>query len=283
MRVKAFLAVFVVLSLSLASCSKFVRMQKSNDYQKKLAYANELYQQEKYNKAQLLYSQVKDAFKGTKQYEQIFYNYAYTFYEVQDYTSAAFYFKNFVQVFPNSSKTEEMAFMEAYCFFKLSPRPELDQTNTIKAISAMQTFINIYPNSERVAKATDIIDQLRQKLELKGYKAAKLYYDMGNYKAAGLSFNNLLLDYPASEKGDKYKFLAIKAYYKYASNSVFSKQEERYQTVITQYLSFADFYPNSPYLKEAESFYSLAKKNIQSLAKKNIQSLKNESNKKNRK
>ncbi len=250
-------------------------MQKSNDYQKKLAYANTLFQQEKYTKAQLLYSQIKDAFKGTQEYEQIFYNYAYTFYEVKDYTSAAFYFKNFVQVFPNSSKTEEMAFMEAYCFFKLSPRPELDQTNTTKAISAMQTFINIYPNSDRVTQATDIIDKLRQKLERKGYKAAKLYYDMGYYKAAGLSFNNLLLDYPASEQGDKYKFLAIKAYYKYADKSIFSKQEERYQTVITQYLSFADFYPNSPYLKEAESLYTLAKKNIQSL--------KNESTKKNRK
>lgn len=275
MKLKAYLAGFIILSLSLASCSQYNRIQKSNDYQKKLAFANKLYKEEKYNKAQLLYSQVKDAFKGTKQYEQLFYNYAYTYYYMKDYESAAFYFKNFVQAFPNSSKTEEMDYMQAYCFYKLSPRVELDQANTIKAISAMQTFINIYPNSKRVKEGTEIIDKCRAKLELKEYKAAKLYYDLGYYKAAGVTFSNLLLDYPDSEDGDKYKFLSIKSYYKYADKSVITKQKERYQTVITQYLSFEDFYPNSQYLKEAASYYTLAKQNIQSLE--------HESTKKNRK
>lgn len=253
------------MTLSLSSCSEYNRMQKSNDYQKKLTYANKLYKNEKYNKAQLLYSQIKDAFKGTKQYEQLFYNYAYTYYFMKDYESAAFYFKNFVQIFPNSSKTEEMNYMQAYCFYKLSPRVELDQTNTMKAISAMQTFINIYPNSDRVKEGTEIIDKCRMKLEAKEYRAARLYYDLGYYKAAGISFTNLLLDYPDSDQGDRYKFLAIKSYFKYADNSVISKQKERYQTVVTQYLNFEDFYPNSSYLKEAKSYYTTAQKNIQSL------------------
>ena len=267
MRVKVFLAICITLTLSLASCSKFNRMQKSNDYQKKLAYANTLYQAEKYNKAQVIYGQIKDVFKGTKQYEDLFYNYAYTYYYMKDYTSSAFYFKNFVQAFPNSAKTEEMAYMEAYCFYKLSPRVELDQADTEKAISAMQTFINIYPRSERVKDATDIIDKCRQKLEKKDYKAAQLYYDLGYFKAAGVTFDNLLLDFPDSEKGDEYKFMSIKSYFKYADKSVFSKQRERFQTVVTEYLSFADFYPNSPYLEEAESYYTLAKKNIQTIDK----------------
>jgi len=265
MSVKTFLTGLIILSLSLTSCSKFNRMQKSNDAQKKLDYANELYQNEKYNKAQQLYGQIKDSYKGTKKYEQVFYNYAYTFYKMKDYTSAAFYFKNFVEVFPSSDKTEEMAYMEAYCFYMLSPRVELDQGETEKAISAMQTFINIYPSSEKVKEATEIIDKCRLKLERKGYRVAKLYYDLKYYKAAGVTFNNLLLDYPDSEKGDQYKFMAIKSYYKYADKSVVRKQKERYQEVITEYLSFKDFYPESNYMEEAETYYNSAKNHIKSL------------------
>ena len=51
-------------------------------------------------------------------------------------------FKGFLEVFPNSSKAEEIAYMHAYCFYMQSPKVELEQTNTAKAIGMMQTFIN---------------------------------------------------------------------------------------------------------------------------------------------
>ncbi|HLR37176.1 MAG TPA: outer membrane protein assembly factor BamD [Chitinophagaceae bacterium] len=255
----------LILSMTVASCSKFNRIRKSNDNEKILNYANDLFKEEKYKKAQELYDLIKNSYKATKKYEQISYNYVYTYYYLQNYTSAAFYFKNFVQVFPKSDKREEMAFMQAYCFYKLSPRPELDQTDTKKAISAMQTFINIYPKSDSLQKATKIIDKLRGKLEKKAYKAAKLYFGLEYYEAAGVSFNNLLLDYPSSEKGDMYKFMAVKSYYEYADHSIFSKQKIRYQKVISQYRNFEEFYPNSPYLEEAKSYYHSAKKDLDKL------------------
>jgi outer membrane protein assembly factor BamD len=155
--------------------------------------------------------------------------------------------------------------MQAYCFYKLSPRVELDQTNTTKAISAMQTFINIHPNSDKVAEATAIIDKCRQKLEEKEYNAAALYYNIGHYKAAGITFANLLLDYPDSELGDKYKLLEIKSYYKYAVNSIMEKQKERYEEVVTQYLNFVDIYPDSKYKEEAEQYYTLSKNSLKTL------------------
>lgn len=264
MRITAILSIGL-LALTLASCSEYSKIQKSTDVQKKYQYANKLYESGKYTKAQTLYSEIKDAFRGTKQAEDLLYRYAYTFYYVGDYESAAFYFKNFVSTFPNSPKALEMDYMQAYCFYKLSPRVELDQSNTTKAISAMQTFINMHPNSDKVAEATKIIDECRAKLEQKEYNAAKLYYDIGYYKASGITYSNLLLDYPDSEKGDMYKFLEIKAYYKYAFNSIAEKQEERYGDVVTQYLNFAELFPNSKYGKEAESYYNLAQQNIKKI------------------
>src|SRR5699024_484352 len=121
-----------------------------------------------------------------------------------------------------------------------SPRPELDQTDTKKAISALQTFINMYPNSDRVKKATTLIDKLRGKLELKEYKEAKLYYGLEYYKAAGVTFKYLLLDYPESERGDEYKYMAIKSYFRYADHSVIGKQKKRFQKVVSQFRNFEE-------------------------------------------
>lgn len=247
------------------ACSKFNKMQKSNNAQEKLEYADQMFEQKKYNKAQEIYGQIKDSYKGTQKYEQLTYNYTYTYYYMKDYVSAAFYFKNFIEIFPSSDRTEEMAFKEAYCFYMLSPRVELDQSNTEKAISAMQTFMDIYPNSDMVSEATEIIDKCREKLEAKAYRAAKLYYGMGQYRAAGVTYNNMILDYPDSEKGEFYKFMAVKSYFQFAEKSVQNKQKERFQDVVTEYLSFKDFYPESSYLREAEGYYNIAQKNIKTL------------------
>lgn len=253
------------LVFCLAACSEYSKIEKSTDIQKKLQYANQLYDAGKYTKAQVLYGEIKDAFRGSPQAEDLLYHYAYTFYNIGDFETGAFYFKNFVSTFPNSPKATEMDYMQAYCFYKLSPRVELDQTNTTKAISAMQTFINIHPNSDKVEEATRIIDACRQKLEDKEYNAAKLYYNLGMYKAAGITYSNLLLDYPDSKSGDRYKLMEIKAYYLYAKNSIYQKQKERYQEVVTQYLNFMDLYPDSPYKDQAEAYYTMSQNNLKTL------------------
>ena len=101
-------------------------------------------------------------------------------------------FKSFLEIFPNSTKAEEVDYMRAYCYYKQSPKPELDQTNTIKAMGMMQTFINTHPGSARNKEANEIIDICRAKLETKDYKSAQLYYDLGQFRAAGVAFTALL-------------------------------------------------------------------------------------------
>lgn len=260
-----YIGIGLAFILALNSCGEYGKIQKSSDFNKKLTYANQMFAEKKYARAQTLYDQIKDVFKGTKDYEALFYKYAYTYYYLKDYESAAFYFKNFADVFPNSPEAINMQFMQAYSFYKLSPRVELDQANTEKAISAMQTFINTYPNSDKVPEANQIIDSCREKLELKEYNAAKLYYNLGFYKAAGISFTNLLRDYPDSRDGDQYKYMAIKSYYDYANNSIPDKQIERYGDVITQYQDFVDHYPQSKYLKSAERYYTLSQNSLKKL------------------
>ena len=129
-----------------------------------------------------------------------YYKYAYCAYYQKNYTDAENLFKGFLGVFPNSSRAEEIAYMHALTYYKQSPNVQLDQTNTNKAIGMMQGFINTYPNSPRVADANKIIEKCRAKLEEKDYLAAKLYYNLQMYQAAGIAFTNLLNSYPESQK-----------------------------------------------------------------------------------
>jgi outer membrane protein assembly factor BamD len=143
--------------------------------------------------------------------------------------------------------------MRAYCYYKLSPKIELEQVNTLKAMGMMQTFINTHPGSERNKEATEIIDKCRVKLEMKEYRGAELYYNLSEYRAAAIAFSTLLNNYPESISGDRYKLMVVKSYFKFAKLSILDKQEERFEKVITEYQDFVDRYPESKLLSEAES------------------------------
>ncbi|MFC4262178.1 outer membrane protein assembly factor BamD [Ferruginibacter yonginensis] len=247
------------------SCSKFSKIQKSTDINYKLQKADEYYAKKKYRNAQLLYEELFPAMKGSEKFEDLYYKYAFCFYYDKQYKDAENLFKGYLEVFPNSPRAEEVDFTRAYCYFKESPKIELEQTNTLKAMNMMQTFINTHPGSPRNKQASDIIDEGRAKLELKEERAAQLYYNLGQYRSAGIAFDNLLNNFPESPKGDQYKLMVVKSYYKFAKLSITEKQQERFEKVTTEYSDFADRFPESKLLKEAEDYSNLSKKQIKEL------------------
>ncbi|MEO6814122.1 MAG: outer membrane protein assembly factor BamD [Ginsengibacter sp.] len=250
----------------LASCNnQFNKVLKSTDYEYKLKKADEYYANKKYKNAEALYIELFPVFKGSDKFEELYYKYAYCSFYQKNYLDAENLFKGFLGVFPNSPKAEEIAYLHAFTFYKQSPKVELDQANTSKAIGMMQSFINTYPNSTRLVEANDIIAKCREKLEEKDYKAAQLYYNISQYRAAGITFSNLLNSYPESIKGDEYLLMAMKSNFQFAKLSMSDKQEERYGKVVAEYFDFADRYPESKLLKEAENYKNLSQNNIKQI------------------
>ena len=244
-----------IVAVVLGSCGGGMnKIMKNPDPNFKLRIAEQYFAKKKYSRAQMLYEDVMPYFKTDKLFEDIYYKYAYCAYYQLDYLNAENLFKSFLEIFPNSTKAEEIDYMRAYSFYKQSPKPELDQTNTIKAMGMMQTFINTHPGSARIKGANDIIDIGRRKLEIKDFKSAQLYFDMGQFRAAGVAFTTLLNDYPESQNGDEYKLMIIKSYYRYAEMSVEEKKPERFEQVITECNEFVDRFPESKLRKEAEVF-----------------------------
>jgi outer membrane protein assembly factor BamD len=256
-----YLLIFLV-SVSFFSCAnKLTKTLKSTDNEYKLKVAENYYAQKKYDKAQIIFEDLFPVFKGTAKFEDLYYKYAYTAYHLKDYSSSENLFKTFVETFPNSGKAEEADFMRAYCFHMQSPKAELDQTSTTKAIGQLQAFINNHPLSPRVPEATAIIDESRKKLEVKDYKSAELYYNLGYYKAAAIAFTTLMENYPDSDKAEDYKVMVIKSYYLYANNSIEEKQSERYDKVISECTDFFDRFPESKQVKTVE-YYKTQSLNI---------------------
>ena len=262
---KAFLVVLV--SMVLVSCSNLSKIQKSTDYDYKLKKAEEYFAKKSYSNAQVLFEDIFPAMKGTARFEDLYYKYAYATFYLKDYLNAENLFKGFVEIFPNSSRAEECDYMRAFCYYKQSPKVDLDQTNTSKAVALMQAFINTHPNSTRVKDASDIIDACRIKMELKDYKSAELYYTLGNYKSAATAFTTLSENYPDSQKGDSYKLMVVKAWYQYALNSVPEKQKERFERVLNECADFTDRYPESKQVEEVDRFKKQTNNNLKNISK----------------
>jgi outer membrane protein assembly factor BamD len=261
-----FLAVIVIIGF-LAACSKksVTKIIKSKDVEYKLGMAERYYANKKYSKAQILYEDLFPLLRNDPRFEDLYYKYAYCAFYQKDYMNAENLFKGFIDTYPKSQRTAEADYMHAFCFFKQSPKIELDQTATEKTIGLMQAHMNNYPETVKMDDAKKIIQECFDKLELKEYKSAELYYNIGTYRAAAISFTNLLNNYPESKKADEYKFMIIKSYYLYAGLSIESKRKERYEKVIEEYYDFNDRFPESNLLKEAEKYFNLSKNNLKAI------------------
>lgn len=265
MRKFSFLFIALIIMVMGSCKSTHEKVLASKDVTYKLAKANEYYDQKKYFKANEVYETLMPALRGTKNYEELYYRYAYSFYYQEDYLSASYQFKNFIENFPKSTKADECEFMYATCLYKMSPKFSLDQSNTYKAIEALQTYINIHPGSKNLTEANNYIAICRSKIEVKDANAAKLYFDIGEYKAASVAYKALIQAYPESKSLDLYQLMVIKSYYKYAKSSIQQKQEERYAEAINAYNELLEFTPRSTHLKEAEKYFSSANNSIKQL------------------
>jgi outer membrane protein assembly factor BamD len=263
--VQVFLSV-VFLSMLLYGCNGYNKLLKSKDFDKKYEAALDFYEKEDYFKAQQLFDELLVVFRGTPRAEEVYFKYAYTFYHMGDYLSSAYHFQRYALTFPKSSKTEEALYMSAYSKYKDSPKWSLDQTSTQEAITQLQTFINIYPESERIAQCNDYIDELRAKLDRKDFERAKLYHTTGYYLSAITSLNLFIKNNPGSAFREDAMFLLLDAHFRYASRSVPARRSERFQDAQGAYRNLVAAYPESRYRQAADQIHRKVSEELIGLA-----------------
>lgn len=255
----------IPLMMLMASCTEYTKVLKSHDIDYKFEYAKKAYNEEKYLQASTLLNDIYTPLRGTAKGEEALYLLAMSYYGNQDYTNSNLYFKTYYTRYPKGQYAEQARFYSGYGFYLDSPDPQLDQSNTIKAIEELQGFLDRYPYSEKVTEAQNAMFEMQDKLTLKELQNAQLYYNLGNfmgnnYESAIIVSQNALKDYPYSKYREDFELLILKAKFQEAKQSVNEKMEDRYRDVIDEYYSFINNYPESTHRKEADTIYKIAEK-----------------------
>jgi outer membrane protein assembly factor BamD len=255
---------FIIGSLILLvfqSCD-FNTAKKIQDPQKRYQKALDYYELGKYAKTQLLLEDVILSLRMTKDGEEALYKFAYSYYHMKDYILAGYYFRKYVEDYPKGNYAEEAQFMSAKCYYLDAPKHKLDQAPTMTALQEFEFFITRYPESQKIEECNKYVDELRGNLEKKSFENAKLYYDIGYYGAAGIAFQNSMKEYPDSKYKEDILYYILLSNYKYAKNSIYTKQKERYQKTTSSYKKLMEKYPQTKYLKDAENIYKMTQKEL---------------------
>lgn len=249
--------IILILPLLASSCGEYGKILKSTDNELKKNKALEYYAAGQYAKTAELLGQILPRYRATVEAEELNWVNAESSYKMKEYELAGTYYRSLVEEYPFGKHAEEATFKVAKCDYATSPRAELDQANSKKAIDGFNLFIKKYPASPFVEEARVLIKELEEKLVEKSYNSARLYYDMKKYKSAITALENSLKEYSESKYREEMMFLKLNSTYLYAVNSFANKQRERFQATLDDYYSFMDEYPETKYSKEIKRIYEV--------------------------
>ena len=243
-----------LLSLSLAACkSEFEKVRTSGDPEQILKLADSYYAEGKYGKSQALYELVVNALRGDPRLQDAYFRYADSYFQTKQYVLASYYFRNYAETYTVSEKRREAQYMEAMSYVALSPDFRLDQEYTRKAITALEQYVNTYPDTDKLERINDQLDELRAKQEAKAYDAARLYFDMKQYQSAVQAYERVLQDYPDSDRAQEIRFRIADSYIRLADNSVIAKRRERYESAVDAINVYLKKYPRGEFARSLRS------------------------------
>ena len=264
------------------SCGEYNKVLKSSDYEYKYEAAKSYFGKGQYVKAASILEELITILKGTDNAEESLYMLAMSYFNQEDYITASHYFTQYYTTYPKGTLTELARYFTGKSLYLDTPEARLDQSSTYKAIQELQMFMEYFPESERKTEAQLMIFNLQDKLVLKDYLSAKLYYDLGtytgnasmttdrringnNFQACITTAENALKDYPYTSLREDISILLLRAKHRLGTESVDEKKEERMREAIDEYYAFKNEFPESKYMKEVESIYKDASKYVKEL------------------
>ena len=255
----------LLAALLLSSCGEYNKLLKSTDYEYKYEAAKNYFAKGQYNRAATLLNELIAILKGTDKAEESLYMLGMSYYNQNDYQTAAQTFTQYYNVYPRGTFTELARFHAGKALYLDTPEPRLDQSGTYNAIQQLQMFLEYFPNSAKKDEAQNMIFAFQDKLVMKEYLSAKLYYNLGNYlgnnyESCVITAQNALKDYPYTNMREDLSILILRAKYEMAVFSVEDKREERYREAVDEYYAFKNEFPESKYMKDADRIFKEAQK-----------------------
>ncbi|MBR3702204.1 MAG: outer membrane protein assembly factor BamD [Alistipes sp.] len=253
----------VVVWALAASCSSLQRVINTDDPDLIFQRGLEYYKGEKWTKAILLFEHCEPYLKGFPQEDSVAYYKAHSYFKNVDYQTSATLFDEFRRTYGRSVFIENAEALYAISLYNMCPSPERDQTTTAAAIIAISEFLSHHPNSAQRDYFLEMTHDLTWRMEERTYLNAYTYYKILRYDSAIIAFRNALKKYPDSHRREDIMYYITMSAYKFADNSVASKQSDRFMTMLDSYYSFIMEYPESKYRQELDQAAEVAKRYIE--------------------
>lgn len=257
----------LLIAGALSSCGEYNKLLKSTDTEYKYEAAKNYFAKGKYSKSATLLEDMILPLKGTDKAEESLYMLAMSYYNQGDYSTASHYFTTYYNTYPKGTFVELARFHAGKALCLDTPEARLDQSGTYKAIQELQMFMEYFPQSSKKQEAQDMIFELQDKLVLKEFLAAKLYFNLGNYRGNNyqscvITAQNALKDYPYAKLREDLSILVLRSKYEMAVQSIEDKKADRFRETVDEYYAFKNEFPESKYSKEVEKIFKESSKEI---------------------
>lgn len=193
-RVAAILAMVVF-----ASCGGPYSARRIQSPDEKMALADELFDSRKYVKAAVEYKDFLATFAGDERSDYAQFGLAESYRHDEEYALAAVEYRILVSDYGYSEYVDDAFFLEGVCAFRQADRAERDQTKTYEALSRINRFIQIFPDSPRLEEARKVRLEIHDRLGNKHFLNAKLYYSMGEEEAALIYLDKVISSFPETD------------------------------------------------------------------------------------
>ena len=260
MRIRIRLLALAALLLAPSCKTQYDAVLYGNDTEAKYKMAFDMFNAKKFARAAELFESLQMPTRGTAREDTVQFYWGLSNYRYGDYITAESNLNQFINTFPLSPFYEEARYLRLDCLYRGTYRYELDQTPTYRALTEMNIFQIERPDSQYHDNVAKMMDDLNDRLELKAYKSAWLYYHMEDYQAAHYALKNVLKDNADNRYREDVLYYTAMAAYKYAFNSVAAKQRERYLVFVDDYFNLISEYPESKYAKELGNLYQKVQK-----------------------
>ena len=212
------------------------------DAEDQYAVAKREFDQENWDKALVELQKVVFNYPGAGFIDSAQYLLGMTYLNQEEYPSAILEFHKLLVSYPTSKLADDAAFGVARSDLEMSPKAELGQENTQKAVDQFTNFLDEYPESDRREEAAELLIKARGKLAEKTYKNGYLYYRLGHYESALLYLEKVLNDFHDTGWVPDAQFQIAEVHYK----------EKKYDQAEEEFEKFLQDFPDHKLAQKAK-------------------------------
>lgn len=179
------------LTILLAACSGSMEVETTSAAQR-FALGMEEYEDENYLEALQHFEIIRLQYPASAVADSARYFTGMCRYHREEFLLATYEFNQLIQGANTPGLGADAYHMFSQCYYEMSPKVQLDQTSTQRAIDALQTFVELYPEHPAAAGTEKQVLELVNKLAEKEYDTGILYEKMENRRAALIYFSTVV-------------------------------------------------------------------------------------------